>query len=396
MSATSPAASCCQPNPCDTPQITPVPGPAGNNGLNAFSTTIVSFTVPAVGSTVDITLASSTFAIAGQALYIAGAGYYQVTVAGTRGTITVKNLGVSGNAVPTTVIASPSAVSPAGAQGSPGTLNSLSPTTTKGDLIVDDGTGSGSAHDVRFAAGTNKNVLHADSTQTDGLRYSGIDLTGALTNLSGPLPITLGGSGQITQQAALNALMPTLPVLGDLCYFNNTNWVRFPITVTTGIKQLLRINGAGTSIEYAYQGIIQRLNVNYNTYSNTTNGVALSNTLPVTGNGKLLMTQAITPVSTATKLLVKASVCLLTAAGGAFVAIFNGSTCVAVASTQSATLLQQLEVTYEVAPGSITPITFNVYSGNIGAAGTVYFNGNASAAIWGGAALSTLVVEEYA
>lgn len=263
-------------------------------------------------------------------------------------------------------------------------------------MLIDSGSGGGSAALVRFPVGSNNTVLHDDSTQTNGRQARAIDLNGTNTSLSGKLGISLGGSGQNTQQTALNALMPALPVLGDLCYFNNTNWVRFPITVATGIKQLLRINGAGTSIEYAYQGIIQRLNVNYSTYSNTTNGVALSNTLPVTGNGKLLMTQAITPVSTATKLLVKASVCLLTAAGGAFVAIFNGSTCVAVASTQSATLLQQLEVTYEVAPGSITPITFNVYSGNIGAAGTVYFNGNASAAIWGGAALSTLVVEEYA
>lgn len=384
---------CCA--ECGTPTTTNIPGPQGSAGHNAFSATTAGFTVPASGATVIINLSDSAFVVVGENLFIAGAGYYQVTAVGAGGNITVKNLGVAGNAAPATVIASPSAVTPSGAQGNPGTLNSISPTTTKGDLIVDSGAGAGSASDVRFPAGTNSQVLHADATQTDGLKWRGVDLTGALTSLSGALPIGNGGTGQATQQAALNALMPNVPVKGDLAYNNGTNWVRFPITVTTGIKQLLRINAAGDSIEYAYQGIIQRLVALHSTYNSTTNGIAVGNTLPVTGNGLLVLTQAITPVSTATKILVRAAVNIFTAAGGGFVAIFNGSTCVAMAVCQSASSLQTLHCTYQVAPGSVTPITFNVYIGNIGAAGTVYINGNASSILWAGASLSYLTVEEY-
>lgn len=47
--------------------------------------------------------------------------------------------------------------------------------------------------------------------------------------LSAPLPQAQGGTGQITQQLALNALMPPTPVIGDLIFYNGTNWVRLPV-----------------------------------------------------------------------------------------------------------------------------------------------------------------------
>ncbi len=47
--------------------------------------------------------------------------------------------------------------------------------------------------------------------------------------LAAPLPILQGGSGQTTQQAALNALMPPTPVIGDFLYYNGTNWIRLPV-----------------------------------------------------------------------------------------------------------------------------------------------------------------------
>ena len=46
-------------------------------------------------------------------------------------------------------------------------FNDLSPTTTKGDIIVDNGT-----NNVRFGVGTDNQVLTADSTQTNGLRWA--------------------------------------------------------------------------------------------------------------------------------------------------------------------------------------------------------------------------------
>lgn len=57
-------------------------------------------------------------------------------------------------------------------------FNNLSPTTTKGDLIVSDGT-----NDVRLAAGTDGYVLSSDSTQVSGLRWQ--DMTSSILSSLG-------------------------------------------------------------------------------------------------------------------------------------------------------------------------------------------------------------------
>jgi hypothetical protein len=332
--------------------------------------------------------------VAGQYVYIGSKTYIITAVAAAPSlSFTAQNV----TDTPGNTIASGTIVVPSGALGPTGTLNSLSPTTTKGDLIVDSGANHPSAANVRLSVGTNGQVLTADSTQTDGLAWKGVDLNGTNTALSGVLALGLGGTGKTTAQAALNNLMPSSPLLGDLTYFNGTNWVRFPITVSTGIKQLLRINAAGTSIEYAYQGVIQRLIQTYTTQSSTTNNVTLGTSAPTTGAGKLIATQAITPVSTTTKVLVRATVVLETTAGGAFIGLFNGSTCVAVAATQSASLLQTLSLEYEVSPASTSAITFNLYAGGIGA-GTTYINSTSgvTSGLFGSLPTSTLIVEEHA
>ena len=46
-------------------------------------------------------------------------------------------------------------------------FDALSPATTKGDLIVDNGT-----NNVRLPVGTNGYVLTADSTATEGLKWA--------------------------------------------------------------------------------------------------------------------------------------------------------------------------------------------------------------------------------
>lgn len=116
-----------------------------------------------------------------------------------------------------------------GIQGVPGPAGGFtSPTTTKGDLIVDDGAGGGSAHDVRFGVGANKTVVHADSTQATGLRYGNIDLTGVATGLSGSLTFANGGTTGTTQQTAVDAL---LDIGGgaqrDIVIRGAVNWARF-------------------------------------------------------------------------------------------------------------------------------------------------------------------------
>jgi hypothetical protein len=49
-------------------------------------------------------------------------------------------------------------------------------------------------------------------------------------SLSTPLSIANGGTGHGTQQTALNAIMPASPAIGDLLYFDGTNWVSLHVS----------------------------------------------------------------------------------------------------------------------------------------------------------------------
>lgn len=93
------------------------------------------------------------------------------------------------------------ATGPQGPQGDPGPPGS-DPTTTKGDLITDDGAGAGSASPVRLAVGTNFQTLHADSTAPYGVKWKTFDLTGAASSITGSLPIANGGTAGTTAATA--------------------------------------------------------------------------------------------------------------------------------------------------------------------------------------------------
>ena len=189
------AADCCAVCP-DVP-ITQVPGPAGaagaagsngTNGANSFSTTSAGYTQPAVGATVSVTVVSSAFAIIGADAYVENGGYYLVTAIADSTHVTLQNRGYTGNAAPTTVIGSGQRISLAGVRGvagaaGPATLNGISPTTTRGDIIADDGGGAGSASDVRFPAGTDGQQLTALAAQPTGLIYRTITPNAATDNV---------------------------------------------------------------------------------------------------------------------------------------------------------------------------------------------------------------------
>ena len=78
-------------------------GPQGSNGLNAY-TEFLSFTMPAVGSTVVLMVDNSNIFLEGGQVFIEGAGYFEVVSILTGTSITIKNIGVLGNASPTTSI----------------------------------------------------------------------------------------------------------------------------------------------------------------------------------------------------------------------------------------------------------------------------------------------------
>ncbi|HEX7676098.1 MAG TPA: hypothetical protein VF412_18120 [Bdellovibrio sp.] len=75
--------------------------------------------------------------------------------------------------------------------------NALSPLTTKGDLVVSDGT-----NNVRLAVGTDGQYLSADSTQTGGLKWV-TPSTGTVSNVSGTSPVVVT-SGSTTPTISVN------------------------------------------------------------------------------------------------------------------------------------------------------------------------------------------------
>ena len=92
-------------------------GNPGNPGSNAFTALSTTFTQPAAGATVTVTVAFSGWAVVGQAVFVQAAGYYLVTAVPNVSQITLKNLGYPGNGAPTTTVGTPGGgVSPAGLQ----------------------------------------------------------------------------------------------------------------------------------------------------------------------------------------------------------------------------------------------------------------------------------------
>lgn len=154
--------------------------------------------MPAVSGNVTAPVDASGWAAIGQDIFVQSAGYFRVAGIPDATDLTLTNLGYTGNVAPGTGIAAGQAVSPAGIKGTDGaagsaTLNDLSPTTTKGDIIVDNGATSPVASDVRLGVGTNGKALVADSSQPTGLNYATITPNTAATD--GDIPVFNGTTG---------------------------------------------------------------------------------------------------------------------------------------------------------------------------------------------------------
>ncbi|WP_413568450.1 beta strand repeat-containing protein [Bdellovibrio sp. HCB117] len=68
-------------------------------------------------------------------------------------------------------------------------FNALSPLTTKGDVLVNDGT-----NDIRLPTGTNGQVLSVNTSQTSGLQWV-TPTNGTVTNVTGTAPIVVSSGG---------------------------------------------------------------------------------------------------------------------------------------------------------------------------------------------------------
>lgn len=221
-----------------------IPGPSGaagangtngTNGLNAVSRLTAPFTVPAIGFPVNIVVDDTTWLQSGNGptfAYIAvqGAGLYQIATVTDATHATIINTGFSANAIAGTVVPIGSYIAPSGAVGATGATGPAGPsgtplpTTTKGDLVVEQAAGP-HPNPARFAVGATGDVLHADATQALGLQYRAVDVSNNTTNIIGALAVSNGGTNATTKQGALNSLLGLAGLAaGDLIRYDGANW----------------------------------------------------------------------------------------------------------------------------------------------------------------------------
>jgi hypothetical protein len=113
-------------------------------------------------------------------------------------------------------------------------FDALSPMSAQGDIIVGGASGTG----TRLAIGTSAQVLHGGTTPS----YSAVSLA---ADVSGILPIANGGTGAITAQAAINALVGT-QTNNRVLRSNGTDMSLAQVGLTTDVSGTLPVANGGT------------------------------------------------------------------------------------------------------------------------------------------------------
>lgn len=217
---------CCPPS-CPSPVTVNIPGSPGvegdpgNDGIDGFdsyTTLSNSFTTPASGASVTVSVANSLWAVPGQVIFIQFAGYYEVLSKPNSFSMVVENLGYNGNAAAGTLIPASAQVGPAGLKGVDGdsadALNDISPTTGKGQLLVDNGANTPDSSMVALAAGTNGRFLKANSGVAAGVEWVKVDLSDSTSVETGGMSGLLRASGGTL--AATDTLTSALTVNNTL------------------------------------------------------------------------------------------------------------------------------------------------------------------------------------
>jgi hypothetical protein len=109
----------------------------------------------------------------------------------------------------------------------------------------------------RLTAASNGTTAVTSVTGTGNINSTGG--TTPVISFTGALPIVNGGTASTTQTTAFNALAPTTTLIGDMLYWDGTNWVKLagPATPATQADILTQSwmlafsfeNGAGASVD---------------------------------------------------------------------------------------------------------------------------------------------------
>src|SRR5207247_139221 len=107
-------------------------GTNGTNGVDAFTTTTASYTQPASGSNVTVSVGTTSWMATGQVLFVTTGGCYTVSSITDATTVVLTNLGYPGNASAGTVVASSKTVSAGGLIGLTGSTGATGATGAAG------------------------------------------------------------------------------------------------------------------------------------------------------------------------------------------------------------------------------------------------------------------------
>jgi hypothetical protein len=213
-------------------------GLIGPSGSNPYTTTTASFTMPASGSSVTVTVGATAFMVPGLNVYVQGGGYFTVASVTDATHVVLTNSGASGNVSSGSTVnsgagvVSAGAVGPAGTGGGGGTLNDATTTTglswianTAGilkravagssNLTITD-TGSTLVLDAPSGGGSGVNLEDPEN----GIEWTEHFITpyslGSTGLLNLTLPWTLQGSGTASAGFPTGALFSSGPELSAI------------------------------------------------------------------------------------------------------------------------------------------------------------------------------------
>lgn len=194
--------------------VTLIPNPSGV-GLPAYTTLSTNFTQPAVSSAVTATVGSTAWMAVGEIIFVTNGGYYKVASVIDAVTVSITNLGYTGNASPTALITAGGLVTPGGVEGATGPAGSTGPAGPTGATGPAGPTGPSGppgstgpfathylahgdalqANAINFWTGNTTETFPTPSSPTDGMWFMFQDLTGF--EISNPITISTLVSGGI-------------------------------------------------------------------------------------------------------------------------------------------------------------------------------------------------------